>query len=739
MINILLFTLLVSSPEIYGGNALYPDQESLTTSGGSFSGDLHVQDDVKMSYGNTLTSPDAWCLWDSANSQWECEDATGGVFMSVDAGTAVVDFDGGINLVGTTISDDTDGSVTVASGDTFDLNGVLFMDENNLWCAAPTSDVAPDVLMVSGGNAFSAASGGNQTGAPLYIRGGFGSYLITIDNYANCAGDNVGVIINGVTNTLTEGVQWTAATDNATTAISLAAAVDALSVAAAPSASTVRIVVGNTIEMNLTESDATCTTLTEGDTGDIRVAGRGNARTAFDLMGNLLTVDKEQSGYYAGIDGCAGVGTLLCLNYGTTSGQISVKIEGDGDQDARGTFYDSTGAKDMGAACTPINGIAGDFCFQALPEFFEGVAVYNSNITADTTTTGADANSPFINLSGNRFSTPNNYQCDAKIYVDVNSGNPKLVMQVDDSCVAGAGTLTTILSAFDDSVSVSGDITARTLSLNSDNISPAIMITAENTTGEVFIMDRYNDGSGSVNYLARKARGTAAAPAVVQVDDNLFAIRSEAYDGSTFDLTGYMRFEVASVAAGNIGGRWTMYTANSSGSTQLAMMIDQEQKTTLYNDLAVDNTGASVNGRKLYSRGDNAGNQVQSYFYTAYGAQPYMIIGVSDDGTTPADTDVLHIDDNSIRPASDLLLDVGSTSNRVNNTYTKTIVISGVEGAAPAEPYACSNTTVGAIVYVDDTDDGVPSYYCVCLDMDDGSTFDWRLQYDPINTACTAF
>jgi len=807
-----------------GASRINPRSSGVPYSGGSFSGDVHLQDDVALEWGNTDAAPDYWCQYNSSATQWECvsTDSDGGgtdlVFMSIDDGTAIVDFKSSISI-----------------------NDVLFADENNLWCAAPVSDVAPDTLQVAGGDAYSAATGGNQSGAPLYIRGGFGSYLITIDDWNNCAGDNVAVIINGVTNTLTEGVDWVAGTDNATTAISLAAAADALSISASASASTVEIIIGQNInEFNLTESDATCTTLTEGASGDVRLAGRGNARTAFDLMGNLLTVDKEQSGYYAGIDGCAGVGTLLCLNYGTTAGQVAMKVEADGDLDIKKVAYNSGGVLEMGGAMVSTHSLgATDVGFVKDIEvdgtsYLDGSTILGENLYFGTKTvadpmikkfgssmaarTGDDANytgwfaSVFTTQVGGWFSFSTRSEIrslvdgDIQLTNDANTDFGSLYLgTVDASGVrirksgtsiliergdgvnanvsmgsltlgsasilqyAGRSRITspangwtlrtdqTAANGICESFAVSGalslydmdcvsdavlnveTINAGTITLNSGTNSPAIQIFAENVSGEVFIMDRYADSTGAVNYLAQKARGTKVAPTAVLANDNVFALRAAAYDGSTFDIIGYQRFEVQSIAAGNIGGRWSLYTSDSTGGTQQAILVDQTQSTYFYGNVYADTTGSSVNGKKIYSSGDNAGNQVQSYFYTAYGAQPYMIIGVSDDGTTPADTDVLHIDDNSIRPASDLLLDVGSTSNRVNNTYTKTIVVSGVEGAAPTEPYACSNTTVGAIVYVDDTDDGVPSYYCVCLDMDDGSTFDWRSQYDPINTACTAF
>lgn len=61
-----------------------------------------------------------------------------------------------------------------------------------------------------------------------------------------------------------------------------------------------------------------------------------------------------------------------------------------------------------------------------------------------------------------------------------------------------------------------------------------------------------------------------------------------------------------------------------------------------------------------------------------------------------------------------------------------------IAAAAPSEPHACNNSSVGAIVYVDDTNDSAPGEVCLCVDTDDGSTFDWR-SIDDVTAACPFF
>ena len=80
-------------------------------------------------------------------------------------------------------------------------------------------------------------------------------------------------------------------------------------------------------------------------------------------------------------------------------------------------------------------------------------------------------------------------------------------------------------------------------------------------------------------------------------------------------------------------------------------------------DTSIDKTGTDTNSPTFELSGDNSGNEVASSFFTAYGAQPYLVVQVDDDGTTPTPVQVLHIDDNSIRPGSAGGIAAGSASN----------------------------------------------------------------------------
>lgn len=68
--------------------------------------------------------------------------------------------------------------------------------------------------------------------------------------------------------------------------------------------------------------------------------------------------------------------------------------------------------------------------------------------------------------------------------------------------------------------------------------------------------------------------------------------------------------------------------------------------------------------------------------------------------------------------------------------------IGRIQSTTPAENLACGSTTVGTMIYVDDTDDSAAAQMCVCIATgDDGAgapnAWDWR-KMDDLATACTS-
>lgn len=106
----------------------------------------------------------------------------------------------------------------------------------------------------------------------------------------------------------------------------------------------------------------------------------------------------------------------------------------------------------------------------------------------------------------------------------------------------------------------------------------------------------------------------------------------------------------------------------AAGSVHYGGTLSVDGVTTLY-DTILDAPGVDTNSPALSLRGDDSGTELEGTMNLAYGAQPYLFFSVDDDAATPTLTPVLHLDDVSIRPASDGLLDLGSQSNSFKDIH----------------------------------------------------------------------
>ena len=109
--------------------------------------------------------------------------------------------------------------------------------------AAPVTDAAPSISLLKAADAWPGATS-NTTGANTILAGGIGRRIFFVADYTHgtMAGSTATITINGSATVRTEGVHWTAATSNDATAISLAAAIHAISgVSAIAVEETVRI------------------------------------------------------------------------------------------------------------------------------------------------------------------------------------------------------------------------------------------------------------------------------------------------------------------------------------------------------------------------------------------------------------------------------------------------------------------------------------------------------------------
>jgi hypothetical protein len=216
-------------------------------------------------------------------------------------------------------------------GDDLEIADYDIKNPSQIYREAPTSDVAPTAMDLIGENAYSQATGGSQTGADVNVASGIGTRQVTIDDWNNCATDTVTLTIDGADTVCTEaggGCTWTAAVDNATTATSLAAGIDAVSGVSASAVAAVVYIIpddDDTLTVALAEGDATCTSLTQGTDGSVAIH---TAHNALVVSPDQVIVGNNGSQQYPAIawaDDNDGTGTGF---YRSSANNIRVAVNG---------------------------------------------------------------------------------------------------------------------------------------------------------------------------------------------------------------------------------------------------------------------------------------------------------------------------------------------------------------------------------------------------------------------------
>jgi len=165
-------------------------------------------------------------------------------------------------------------------------------------CLDATSDATPCALTLKSGDAYPGAIV-NTTGGALTVKGGLGTFAVTLDDYNNCSGETVtfDITVAGTTTqtVLTEGVEWTAATSDAATIGSLVSAMAAVASVTSVTTSSLTGEIGFDDDVrlvNLSESQATCTTLTESVNGALYI----NALSITDTGSGTSVIVSDQGG-----------------------------------------------------------------------------------------------------------------------------------------------------------------------------------------------------------------------------------------------------------------------------------------------------------------------------------------------------------------------------------------------------------------------------------------------------------
>ena len=192
----------------------------------------------------------------------------------------------------------------------------------DLEAGAPKTDAAADTAILKAGNAFPGAAT-NTAGANTILAGGIGKRIFTVVDYSHgsMSGSTVTITINGSATVLTEGVEWTAATNNNATAASLASALGGLSgMGASASAADVRIVAdAGTYSLTIAKTAADAgMTATSGADGQLRLEGTLNGTSGAPP----IVFGANNLGFYGYSNGIVYTYLGFPLSYFSTNGIV---------------------------------------------------------------------------------------------------------------------------------------------------------------------------------------------------------------------------------------------------------------------------------------------------------------------------------------------------------------------------------------------------------------------------------
>jgi hypothetical protein len=191
---------------------------------------------------------------------------------------------------------------------------------------------------------------------------------------------------------------------------------------------------------------------------------------------------------------------------------------------------------------------------------------------------------------------------------------------------------------------------------------------AENSTNAKHFLDLYSDDSNPWQYVGRKGRGNAAAPTIVQGNDQLLSLYAQGYDGAGFQPAAQMRMQIQGAPASGVMPATLIFSTNNGSG--------------ISDRLAVHNTGY------LYPITDNAYSLGQSAnrFSTVYAATG--TINTSDGNTkTDIENATLGLDFiSALRPVS-YKFKVGGTEvvRQVFRDASGNECDPSADGATPAE------------------------------------------------------
>lgn len=121
---------------------------------------------------------------------------------------------------------------------------------------------------------------------------------------------------------------------------------------------------------------------------------------------------------------------------------------------------------------------------------------------------------------------------------------------------------------------------------SAQEVKPIGNLVLENAS-QILEVNQVGQNSRALTFF--RTRGTATVPTVSVVNDHIYSLRFNGYDGTTERVSSQIRAEVAtSPTAGIVAGRLRFLTANTAGVQTTALIIDETQEVTANADFRVN-------------------------------------------------------------------------------------------------------------------------------------------------------
>jgi hypothetical protein len=239
--------------------------------------------------------------------------------------------------------------------------GGIFEDDakmggNNICQSAPTSDVAPDDLIVSSAPAYPQ---GTQTASDLILAGGLDEKYITVDDYTLGSTDTVTTTVNGTAlAALVEGTDFDCITSNSVCATNLATAMDAQAgIEATAVAAVVYLTPIQCDSWGLSTViadggvDGAFATATNGSDGQVYIPTQLLLNTGENAAPSVSYVNDTDTGIRFVT---AGIRNIIAGNQRLNITASQIDAFADVDLNAN-CVCSSTSATDVGGDCTPVS------------------------------------------------------------------------------------------------------------------------------------------------------------------------------------------------------------------------------------------------------------------------------------------------------------------------------------------------------------------------------------------------